>query len=439
MTHTLTQRLDMTADDTAPLPLVPERDDWWRRLLLDTGYTLTAFPIAVLAFVLAVVGLSVGAATLVIGVGFVVLAGSLVGMRAFAHVERLRLRSMQGRTAPVPSYATARPGDSPLRRLFTPLRDAQSWLDLLWGLLGFATGTTAFAVTVAWWAGSLGGVTYWFWQRWLPIDDADETLASLIGLGSGREAESWLNLGLGVAGLLLLPLVVRLMATMHASLSWVMLCSRAELQRDVRRAEGGREAARIAEADSLRRLERDIHDGPQQRLVRLQMDLGRAGKQLDQDPQQAKVTIDAAMQHARDAVDELRSLSRGIAPPVLVDRGLTAALQEAFARSPIPVHATVDLPDALPPHVETTVYFVVSEALTNVAKHSGARRVEVDVVQVGRRLRVVVTDDGVGGALVGKGHGLVGLEQRVRAADGALEITSPSGGPTSLFVEIACD
>ena len=262
MTHTLTQRLDMTADDTAPLPLVPERDGWWRRLLLDTGYTLTAFPIAVLAFVLAVVGLSVGAATLVIGVGFVVLAGSLAGMRAFAHVERLRLRSMQGRTAPVPSYATARPGDSPLRRLFTPLRDAQSWLDLLWGLLGFATGTTAFAVTVAWWAGSLGGVTYWFWQRWLPIDDADETLASLIGLGSGREAESWLNLGLGVAGLLLLPLVVRLMATMHASLSWVMLCSRAELQRDVRRAEGGREAARIAEADSLRRLERDIHDGP---------------------------------------------------------------------------------------------------------------------------------------------------------------------------------
>ena len=439
MTHTLTQRLDMTADDTAPLALVPGRDGWWRRLLLDTGYTLTAFPLALLAFVVAVVGLSVGAATLVIGVGFVVLAGSLVVLRGFAHLERLRLRSMQGRTGHVPRYAMAGTGDSTVRWLLTPLRDVQSWLDLLWGVLGFVTGTTAFAVTVAWWAGSFGGVTYWFWQRWLPVDDGTETLASIIGLGDGREPESWLNLGLGLVGLLLLPVVVRLMATMHASLSWVLLCSRAELQREVRRAEGGREAARIAEADSLRRLDRDIHDGPQQRLVRLQMDLGRAGKQLDQDPQQAKVTIDAAMQQARDTVAELRSLSRGIAPPVLVDRGLAAALQEAFARSPFPVHATIDLPGSLPPHVETTVYFVVSEALTNVAKHSGAGRVEVDVAQVGRRIRVAVTDDGAGGAGVGKGHGLAGLEQRVRAADGTLEITSPPGGPTSLRAEIACD
>jgi hypothetical protein len=183
MTHTLTQRLDMTAEDTAPLALVPGREGWWRRLLLDTGYTLTSFPIALLAFVVAVVGLSVGAATLVIGVGFVVLAGSLVVLRGFAHLERLRLRSMQGRTGPVPSYAVARPGDSMVRRVSTPLRDAQSWLDLLWGVLGFVTGTTAFAVTVAWWAGSFGGVTYWFWQRWLPIDDGTGTLASNIGLG----------------------------------------------------------------------------------------------------------------------------------------------------------------------------------------------------------------------------------------------------------------
>ncbi|HEY5419169.1 MAG TPA: sensor histidine kinase [Marmoricola sp.] len=439
MTHTLTQRLDMTADDTAPLSRGPEGDGWWRRLLRDTGYTLTAFPIALVAFVVAVVGLSLGAATLVIGVGFVVLAGTLVVLRGFAHLERLRLRSVRGRTSPVPSYAVARAGDSTVRRLFTPLRDAQSWLDLLWGVLGFATGTTAFAVTVAWWAGSFGGITYWFWQRWLPVDDGTETLASMIGLGVGREPEIWLNLGLGLAGLLLLPVVVRLMATMHASLSWVLLCSRAELQRDVRHAEGGREAARIAEADSLRRLERDIHDGPQQRLVRLQMDLGRAGKQLDQDPRQAKLTIDAAMQQARDTVAELRSLSRGIAPPVLVDRGLVAALQEAFARAPFPVHATIDVPGPLPPHVETTVYFVVSEALTNVAKHSGAGRVEVGVVQVGRRLRVAVTDDGAGGAQVGKGHGLAGLEQRVRAADGTLEITSPAGGPTSLRADLACD
>src|SRR4029079_15986861 len=114
-------------------------------------------------------------------------------------------------------------------------------------------------------AGAFGGITYWFWQRWLPVDGGTETLASMIGLGVGREPEIWLNLGLGLAGLLLPPVVVPLMATMHASLSWVLLCSRAELQRDVRHAEGAREAARIAEADSLRRLERAIHDAPTQR------------------------------------------------------------------------------------------------------------------------------------------------------------------------------
>ena len=155
----------------------------------------------------------------------------------------------------------------------------------------------------------------------------------------------------------------------------MLLSSRAELQQEVRRVEGGRDAAREAEAASLRRLERDIHDGPQQRLVRLTMDLGRARRQLADDPERASETIDAALLQARETVDELRSLSRGIAPPLLVDRGLTAALGELTVRSEVPVEATIDVPHTLPPHVETAVYFVVAEALTNVAKHSERRPV----------------------------------------------------------------
>jgi signal transduction histidine kinase len=224
--------------------------------------------------------------------------------------------------------------------------------------------------------------------------------------------------------------VARFAATVHGSLAAVLLTSRAELQEQVQRVEGGRAAAREAEAASLRRLERDIHDGPQQRLVRLSMDLGRARKQLGEDPVRAGETIDAALVQARETVDELRSLSRGIAPPLLVDRGLAAALRELTVRSDAPVEATIDVPDTLPPHVETAVYFVVAEALTNIAKHSGATRASVGVWLENGGVEVRIEDDGVGGAHPAKGSGLAGLQQRVLAADGRLEVSSPDGGPT---------
>ena len=184
--------------------------------------------------------------------------------------------------------------------------------------------------------------------------------------------------------LLTLPWAVRLVTAIHASLAWVLLSSRAELQHEVARVEGGRDAARVAEAESMRRLERDIHDGPQQRLVRLTMDLGRAKRQVADDPERAAATIDEALAQARETVAELRSLSRGIAPPLLVDRGLAAALEEMLAQSVVPVESRIDVPAQLPPHVETAVYFVVAEALTNVAKHSGAASATVSVVATRR-------------------------------------------------------
>lgn len=409
-----------------------------QRTLRDSAYALTAGALGIASFVVAVTGVSVGVGLLITLLGLPVLAATVYAARGFAHVERLRLRALLGRPAPLPAYARAGHGASWLRRAVQPLRDPQSWLDVLWSLVSFVTGLAAFVVTLTWWAVAGAGLTYWFWQRFIPFDEDDETLAELTGLGDGRMAEIWLQTAIGALALLTLPLAVRLVAATHAGLAQLLLCSRAELQQEVRRVRVGRDAAREAEAHSLRRLERDIHDGPQQRLVRLAMDLGRARRQLDADPELARATIDGALAQTRETVEELRSLSRGIAPAILVDRGLPAALDELFGRSAVPVESTVELPADLPPHVETAIYFVVSEALTNAAKHGFASLCSVRAAQRDGAIVVSVADDGVGGAHAGKGSGLAGLTQRVAAADGTLEVVSPEGGPTEVRAVIPC-
>lgn len=166
------------------------------------------------------------------------------------------------------------------------------------------------------------------------------------------------------------------------------------------------------------------------------MDLGRAKRQVADDPERASETLDAALAQARETVAELRSLSRGIAPPLLVDRGLAAALGEMLSQSAVPVRSHIEVPEQLPPHVETAVYFVVAEALTNVAKHSGAAECAVSVEADGAAVMVRVQDDGVGGAHPAKGLGLAGLRQRLAAVDGSLEVTSPEGEGTCLTARI---
>ncbi|WP_435770989.1 sensor histidine kinase [Nocardioides sp. SYSU DS0651] len=408
-----------------------------RRVALDSAYALSAFPLALLALVPVVAGLAAGAGTLVVaGVGLMVLVGTAYVARGFAHVERQRLVWTGRYDAVRPTYLRRAPADSAVRGALTPLRDVQSWLDILWCVVGLVTATLAFAVAVTWYAAALGGLSYWYWERFVPRDPDGTTLASLAGFGEGRSADVLLQTGIGVAALLTLPLAVRAAAATHAAVSHALLCSRARMVGRLVRVERSRDAARVAEAASLRRLERDIHDGPQQRLVRLTMDLGRAKVQLADDPARAGAAIDDALRQARDAVDELRSLSRGIAPPLLVDRGLAAAVTEMAAGCPVPVETSVDVPGSLPPHVETAAYFVVAEALTNVAKHSGARAAEVVVAARGGALEIVVADDGVGGAHAGKGLGLAGLGQRVAAAYGDLEVDSPAGGPTVVRARI---
>lgn len=408
-----------------------------RRTLRESAYTLTAFPLGVASFVTVLVLVTVGIGTAVIVGGVLLVVGGVLAARAVAQLERLRLRTLLRRDVPTPAYSRAAPGAGPVRRAFMPLRDPQSWLDVVWSLISLVTGTFVFAVTLAWWALAANGLTYWFWERYLPEDGRDESLAELVGFGDSRFADVALQTIIGLVALLTLPLVVRGMAMLQGGLAEAVLCGRAELQQHVARVEVGRDAARAAEAASLRRLERDIHDGPQQRLVRLSMDLGRARKQLDQDdPAKVAETLDAALAQARETVDELRSLSRGIAPPLLVDRGLRAALGELMVRTDIPVESVVRVPDDLPPHVETTVYFVVAEAMTNVAKHSGATRAVVSVEAGQDAVWVRVEDDGRGGAHLGKGQGLAGLAQRLAGVDGTLELTSPDGGPTVLAATI---
>jgi signal transduction histidine kinase len=192
------------------------------------------------------------------------------------------------------------------------------------------------------------------------------------------------------------------------------------------------------EARTLRRIERDLHDGPQQRLVRLDMDLETIGRRLDDDPDRARTLLAEALTQNREALAELRALSRGIAPPILADRGLAEAITAAAARCAVPVALDLALPGGvrLAPTVENTAYFVVTEALTNVAKHSSARQASVVVGVEGDRVSVQVGDDGDGGAHLGKGHGLAGLADRLAAVEGRLDVTSPAGGPTLITADI---
>ncbi|HYG94703.1 MAG TPA: sensor histidine kinase, partial [Nocardioides sp.] len=201
-----------------------------------------------------------------------------------------------------------------------------------------------------------------------------------------------------------------------------------------------RSRARVVEVAiaERRRLERDLHDGAQQRLVAVAMGLGRARGKLDSDPDGAAELIAEAHADAKLAISELRDLARGIYPSVLGDRGLDAALSSLAARCPIPVDVSVDVEPRPSTAVESTAYFTVAEALTNIAKHSGATRAQVRVARTGNSVVVEVTDDGRGGAEVRPGGGLAGLADRAATIDGVVVVVSPAGGPTVIRTELPC-
>ncbi|NLT54231.1 MAG: sensor histidine kinase [Actinomycetales bacterium] len=363
--------------------------------------------------------------------GLPFLAVALVIGMGLGALERLRLQSFTGvclAPPPAPRY------DQPLwRRLVFDSRPwkAQGYLFLiaLWGLTAGLAILVLLCVALA-----LAALP--FYAQSLPNDRLSMPLGGSIGAG----VWPWLT-AVGVAGLLVIPLVARAMVTVDLALGRLLLgrSRQAELKELSQRVQTLTET-RVATVDSVemerRRIERDLHDGPQQRLVAIAMDIGMAREKLDRDVPGARELLDKAHVAAKEAITEMRQVARGIAPPVLTDRGLDAALSALAARAPLPVDVAVELPRRPSPTVEAIAYFCVSEALTNVAKHSRATRVRVDVWLRDDLLVVRVLDDGVGGADPSRGTGLVGLTNRVRAVDGNLEVSSPTGGPTLLTVQL---
>ena len=228
--------------------------------------------------------------------------------------------------------------------------------------------------------------------------------------------------------------LTQLVAVLHRAVISGLICTSEtrELRRQVETLRESRSAVLDAEAGELRRIERDLHDGAQQRLVMLTIDLGLASERIDTDPAAAKELVLEARAEAQQALAELRSLVRGIAPAILLDRGLVPAIESISARGAVPTSVQSDLPagERLPEAVERAAYFVVAEALVNVAKHSRATRCEVRCRREGADLVVEVWDDGVGGATIGLAGGLTGLAGRVEGVDGTFSVSSPAGGPT---------
>jgi signal transduction histidine kinase len=321
------------------------------------------------------------------------------------------------------------------------LADPQSWRDLLHAVIAFPVRLAMFVIAVVWTVGGLGSALSVTWQWAIPRDPEDDG-GGLYWLLFGQHSlagEIAVSTVLGLIMLATAPLVIRGLVATRAGLARGLLTNQtAALRARATQLESSRRAAVQAEAQTLRRLERDIHDGPQQRLVRLNMDLEAVARRLDDNPEKARPLVAEALEQSREALDELRALSRGIAPPILADRGLGPALAAAAARCPVEVSLDVALPPGqrLAAAVENTAYFVVTEALTNVAKHARATLCTVVVTADSDRVLVQVRDDGRGGAHLGKGHGLAGLADRLATVEGVLDVVSPPGGPTVLTAEI---
>jgi signal transduction histidine kinase len=226
-----------------------------------------------------------------------------------------------------------------------------------------------------------------------------------------------------------------IVVAIHAAV--VLLAAPQQLAERIESLTASRAGAVDVQDSELRRIERDLHDGAQARLVALGMSLGMAEQKLAEDPERAGELLAEARAGAEAALKELRDLARGIHPPVLTDRGLEAAITSLANATHMHVALSVDVPQRPPATVESAAYFVVAEALANAAKHSGSDWLDIRIATVARHLELEVKDDGLGGANP-NGSGLIGLRRRVEALDGTLEVTSPPGGPTTIYAELPC-
>jgi signal transduction histidine kinase len=346
----------------------------------------------------------------------------LWGARGFGDLQRARFRAVLGVDIPAPPAAGA--GAWPLRPVWAA---PATWRQLGYHALALVGGTAGGALVAACWSAPvLAGA-------WLATVGGGARPGVGVGLGVAV---------LAVAMLLAAPWVAGAVARADEVAGRALLGPSRGEELAVRVESLARSRAEIVAATDAerRRIERDLHDGAQRRLVSLAMHLGMARAGLADAPEPVRQVIEQAHDEATEALAELRQLVRGLHPAVLEDRGLDAALSGIAAHAPLPVRLRVDMAGRCSPSIEAVAYFVVSEALTNVAKHADAGSAEVAVERAGGRLRIVVSDDGRGGATLdgGAGTGLRGLAQRAAAVDGTLTVDSPPGGPTAITVELPC-
>jgi signal transduction histidine kinase len=346
---------------------------------------------------------------------------------ALTAAQRRRYRALRGvHLRRPPSTAGRGP-----RQALAGLRSAPSWRQVGYHMIGPAVAAAELAV-LGWWVAGAAATLFYAWVYGLPthwqLSDAGYS-------GTGAY--------ITVVGLLLLaaaPWLSAVLARAETRLGEALLGpDRADrLQHRVADLTQSRAGVVDAADAERRRIERDLHDGAQQRLVSLAVNLGLAKATLTDLPEAARRVIDEAHAEAKEAIEELNNLVRGLHPAVLEDRGLDAALSGLAARMPLPVRLRVRLDRRPSPTIEAVAYFVVSEALTNVTKHSNAAQAAVTVRGTSEKLLVEVTDDGVGGADAATGSGLTGLAQRVRSVDGTFGIDSPAGGPTRITAGLPC-
>ncbi|MEU9157459.1 sensor domain-containing protein [Streptomyces sp. NPDC048417] len=370
---------------------------------------------------------AVTAVTAPLGVGMLLAPLALRALHALAGRERARL----GRRGP----EVVAPGPPPTRPRLA-LTDPTTRRELRWllrhGTLGLLLGLLGFLLPLS----AVRDTLFPLYWRFMP----QHTTATSFGYGV---AHSWADaVAVGAFGVGSIAVILGLtpgMTRLQADPGRRLLAAGPDQDLSLRVAEltATRAAALDAHATELRRIERALHDGTQNRLVSVTVLLGAARRQVARDPSRADEILERAQSAAEQALAELRTVSRSILPPVLDDRGLAGALSGLAAESPVPCRIDVDAPERCAASVEATAYFVVAEALTNVAKHS-ADRATVAVRARGGRLTLTVTDDGRGGADSAGGSGLTGIRRRVAAHDGTLRLTSPAGGPTTLEAELPC-
>jgi signal transduction histidine kinase len=356
---------------------------WW-------SFMATALAaVCLVLFVLTVTG----SALIVVWVGIPMLLGAMYVARPLADLHRRQLPRIDGK-APIESPYLARPSGNVLVQVRALFRDPATLRDTVWLLVNGSVGLGLAIIGIV---EAVLDLLFW----WLP---------------PGR--------------------ALRLHAMIGRSLLSVSEKSRLALR--VEQLTESRAETVDTQSAELRRIERDLHDGAQARLVALGMSLAMAEQQFERDPENARALLTEARAASSDALAELRDLVRGIHPPVLADRGLDGAVQALALAAPMPVDVRVALPSRLPAPLESATYFAVAEALTNIVKHAHAQHGWISIEAVGDRLTVEVRDDGVGGASAGDGTGLRGIERRLSAFDGTLEIESPSGGPTRLVMVLPC-